>query len=222
MRLALRCLEQSDLGERAGDRPLDHRRAAARLLTGADFTDERLKQSKDLSQYRILHFATHGLVAAPEAGMPGPAGSAHLLRAGPNGGLGSDGLLTFKEIFDLRLDADLVILSACDTAGAASAAATREAGLAGGGDFALDGLVRAFVGAGGRSVVASHWPLPDNYDATERLISSMFKAPPGTATGAALRSGQRALMEEAATSHPYYWSGFAVIGDGARPVLRAR
>ncbi len=71
-------------------------------------------------------------------------------------------------------------------------------------------------------MVASHWPLPDNFDATERLISSMFKAPPGTATTAALRIGQRELMDEAATSHPYYWSGFAVIGDGARPVLRAR
>ena len=65
------------------------------------------------------------------------------------GGSGSDGLLTFREIFDLHLDADLVILSACDTAGKASAAATQQAGLSTGGDVALDGLVRAFVGAGG-------------------------------------------------------------------------
>ena len=76
------------------------------------------------------------------------------------GGNGSDGLLTFREIFDLHLDADLVILSACDTAGKASAAATQQAGLATGGDVALDGLVRAFVGAGGRLVIASHWPVP--------------------------------------------------------------
>ncbi len=194
---------------------------AARLLTGAEFTDQALKQSKDLAQYRILHFATHGLVAAPKPECPAQPALLTSFEAGPSGALQSDGLLTFKEIFDLRLDADLVILSACDTAGAASAAATREAGLAGGGDFALDGLVRAFIGAGGRSVVASHWPLPDNFGATERLISSMFKAPAGTATVAALRIGQRELMDEAATSHPYYWSGFAVIGDGSRPVLRA-
>lgn len=180
---------------------------AARLLTGAEFTDERLKQAQDLSQYRILHFATHGLVAAPKPECPAQPALLTSFAPGQNGGLGSDGLLTFKEIFDLRLDADLVILSACDTAGAASAAATREAGLGSGGDFALDGLVRAFIGAGGRSVVASHWPLPDNFGATERLISSMFKAPAGTGTVAALRIGQLTLMDEAATSHPYYWSG---------------
>jgi CHAT domain-containing protein len=195
---------------------------AARLLTGNEFTDAKLKQQGDLSQYRILHFATHGLVSAPKPECPAQPALLTSFETGPNGALQSDGLLTFKEIFDLRLDADLVILSACDTASAAGAAATREAGLAAGGDFALDGLVRAFVGAGGRSVVASHWPLPDNYDATERLISGMFRAPPGTSTTAALRTAQLGLMNEAETSHPYYWSGFAVIGDGSRPVLTAR
>ena len=96
------------------------------------------------------------------------------------GPAGSDGLLTFKEIFDLRLDADLVILSACDTASEASTAATRAAGLATGGDVALDGLVRAFVAAGGRLVVASHWPVPDDFNATQRLITGLFSAPAGT------------------------------------------
>lgn len=195
---------------------------AARLLTGDAFTDEKLKREGDLSEYRILHFATHGLVSPPKPECPAQPALLTSFETGPNGMLESDGLLTFKEIFDLRLDADLVILSACDTASAAGAAATREAGLAGGGDFALDGLVRAFVGAGGRSVVASHWPLPDNYNATERLITSMFKAPAGTSITAALRTGQRTLMDELETSHPYYWSGFAVIGDGSRPVLTAR
>ena len=101
----------------------------------------------------------------------------------------------------------------------AAVAATREAGLGTGGDYALDGLVRAFVGAGGRSVIASHWPVPDDYDATNRLISGLFTAPPGTSTAAALRTAQTALMDDAATSHPYYWSGFAIIGDGASPVI---
>src|SRR3546814_10791195 len=68
----------------------------------------------------------------------------------------SDGLLTFREIYDLRIDADLVILSACDTAGKATVATTREAGVTTGGDYALDGLVRAFVGAGGRSRSEEH------------------------------------------------------------------
>jgi CHAT domain-containing protein len=63
--------------------------------------------------------------------------------------------------------------------------------------------------------------VPDDFDATERLISGLFAAPPGTGTAAALRRAQRALMDDPMTSHPYYWSGFAVVGDGAAPVIRA-
>ena len=88
-----------------------------------------------------------------------------------------------------------------------------------GGDFALDGLVRAFVGAGGRTVVASHWPVPDDYDATGRLIGGFFEAAPGVATAEALQQAQVALMDQAETSHPFYWSGFALIGDGERPLF---
>ena len=62
--------------------------------------------------------------------------------------------------------------------------------------------------------------MPDDYDATERLISGLFRAPPGTGTAGALRHAQRALMDERDTSHPYYWSGFAVVGDGSAPVIR--
>jgi len=188
----------------------------AEIVTGAAFTDTAITGRPDLDNYRILHFATHGMVTPPRPDCPArPA----LLTS--FGGEGSDGLLSFPEIFDLRLDADLIILSACDTAGRASAAATEEAGLSSGGEFALDGLVRAFVGAGGRMVIASHWPVPDDFNATERLIGGLFAAPPGTGTAGALRRAQRALMDEAATSHPYYWSGFAVVGDGAAPVIRA-
>jgi CHAT domain-containing protein len=186
------------------------------VVTGAAFTDSAIKARPDLDQYRVMHFATHGLVTAPRADCPARPS---LLTS--FGGEGSDGLLTFAEIFELRIDADLVILSACDTASGAGLAATREAGITSGGDFALDGLVRAFVGAGGRSVIASHWPVPDDYDATKRLISGMFGAPPGTATATALRRAQRALMDDPATSHPYYWSGFAIVGDGERPVIPA-
>ena len=62
--------------------------------------------------------------------------------------------------------------------------------------------------------------MPDDFSATERLISGLFRAPPGTGTAGALRQAQRALMDERDTSHPYYWSGFAVVGDGAAPVIR--
>jgi CHAT domain-containing protein len=186
----------------------------AQIVTGERFTDTAIKQRTDLSQYRIMHFATHGLVTAPRPDCPArPA----LMTSFGEGD--SDGLLNFAEIYDLKLDADLIILSACDTAGKATVAATREAGLTTGGDYALDGLVRAFVGAGGRSVVASHWPVPDDYDATKRLITGLFQAPAGTSTASALRTSQIALMDQPDTSHPYYWSGFSIIGDGAAVLI---
>jgi len=187
------------------------------IVTKDNFTDTGLEARSDLSDYRIIHFATHGVVTSRAAKC---AAQPALLTS--FGGTGSDGLLTFREIFDLHLDADLVILSACDTAGKASAAATQQAGLATGGDVALDGLVRAFVGAGGRLVIASHWPVPDDFNATQRLITGLFSAPPGTPTVTALRLSQRQLMDDPNTSHPFYWSAFAAVGDGEMPVIRAK
>jgi CHAT domain-containing protein len=190
-------------------------RNAVEIITGDAFTDSAIAGRSDLDQYRIIHFATHGVVTAPRPKCPTqPA----LLTSFGDGG--SDGLLTFREIFDLRLDADLVILSACDTAGAATALATQSAGLATGGDVALDGLVRAFVGAGARLVIASHWPVPDDFNATERLVTGLFTAAPGTSTVTALRLSERRLMDDPDTSHPFYWSAFAAVGDGEMPVIR--
>ncbi|QDH35702.1 CHAT domain-containing protein [Porphyrobacter sp. YT40] len=187
----------------------------ARVLTGAAFTDSAVEALPELAEYRILHFATHGLVTAPQPECPPrPA-----LLTSFDASAGSDGLLSFGEIFDLRIDADLVILSACDTAGTATVGATREAGVTSGGEFALDGLVRAFVGAGGRTVLASHWPVPDDFDATGRLVSGLFAAD-GRSTAEALRASQTALMDDAQTSHPFYWSAFAVVGDGAAKLAR--
>ena len=188
---------------------------SSEVLTGAAFTDNAIMEMGDLAEYRILHFATHGLVTAPQPECPPrPA-----LLTSFGSGEGSDGLLSFAEIFGLRIDADLVILSACDTAGSATVGATREAGVTSGGEFALDGLVRAFVGAGGRTVLASHWPVPDDFDATGRLISGLF-AEDGRATAGALKASQETLMDEAETSHPFYWSAFAVVGDGAARLVR--
>src|SRR5690606_34119377 len=96
------------------------------------------------------------------------------------------------EIFDLKLDADIVILSACDTAGYASIEATREAGVSSGGGTALDGLVRSFIGAGSRSVLASDGPAPDDFEATERLIGGLFTGGQGQSIATALRLSQKA------------------------------
>ncbi len=188
--------------------------SASELLTGGAFTDTALRDRRDLSDFRVIHFATHGLVTAPNPECPAQPS---LLTS--VGAAGSDGLLTFTEIFDMKLDADTIILSACDTAGMATTKATRAAGISTGGNYAMDGLVRAFIGAGARTVVASHWPVPDDYGATATLISSLFGGAGSVSVGQALALGQQKMMDIAATSHPYYWSGFAIIGDASRPIM---
>jgi CHAT domain-containing protein/tetratricopeptide (TPR) repeat protein len=191
--------------------------AGTQVITGGDFTDTDLRARADLADYRILHFATHGFVTAPRPECPArPA----LLTS--FGGEDSDGLLSFQEIYDLKLNADVVILSACDTAGEANRAATREAGITTGGGSALDGLVRAFIGAGGRTVIASHWPAPEDFNATQQLISGLFREGVDRPLAFALRDAGRPLMDDALTSHPYYWADFAIIGDGAQPLVISR
>lgn len=187
---------------------------ASEVRTGQQFSDSELLADKTLDQYRIVHFATHGLVSAPRRGCP-----ARPALVTSFGDPGSDGLLSFREIFDLNLDADLVILSACDTAGMATVSASREAGVTTGGNYALDGLVRAFVGAGARTVLASHWPVPDDFDATKRLISGLLDAGPGVPLAQALDGAQQELMDDPDTSHPFYWAAFVIVGDGAKPIL---
>lgn len=204
----------SDAELKLGERRFGAERSE--LITGASFSDTALLGDKALKDFRVLHFATHGLVTAPRPDCPPrPA----LLTS--FGSRGSDGLLSFKEIFDLQLDADVVILSACDTAGLATIAASREAGVTSGGNYALDGLVRAFVGAGARSVVASHWPVPDDYGATGRLMGGLLGARPGEPLAEALRDAQAGLMDDPKTSHPFYWAAFIILGDGAKPLLPA-
>lgn len=187
------------------------------VKTDAAFSDSALLAESDLDQYRVLHFATHGLVTAPRADCP-----ARPALVTSFGDMGSDGLLSFREIFDLKLNADLVILSACDTAGMATVAASREAGVTSGGNYALDGLVRAFVGAGARSVIASHWPVPDDFDATKRLIGGVIEAKPGQDLADALSGAQTRLMDDPNTSHPFYWAAFIILGDGAKPLVSGK
>ena len=186
------------------------------VKTGTSFTDTGLLSDPSLDQYRVLHFATHGLVSAPRKDCPARPALVTSFAA-----KGSDGLLTFREIFDLKLDADLVILSACDTAGMATVAASREAGVTTGGNYALDGLVRAFTGAGARAVIASHWPVPDDFNATRRLIGGLIAGKSGESVGDALAGAEAVLMDDPQTSHPFYWAAFVVVGDAAKPAMGA-
>ena len=74
------------------------------------------------------------------------------------------------------------------------------------------------TGAGARAVVASHWPVPDDYNATQRLIEGMIGGEEGQGLSPSLGDAQRQLMSEAETSHPFYWAAFIVLGDGKKPI----
>ena len=126
--------------------------SAGHLLLSDAATETRLRQlDRDtgaLSRYRVLHFATHGLVSGELKGLAEPA----LVLTPPERATPEDdGLLTASEVAELRLDADWVILSACNTAAGAGADY--------GGDEALSGLARSFFFAGARSLLVSHWPV---------------------------------------------------------------
>lgn len=176
------------------------------IVVGAAFTDDSVKARTDLADYKVLYFATHGLLPQPSACLPEPALMTSV------GGLDSDGLLDASEILDLKLDADLVVLSACDTGGAGGDSAT--SGLQGGGE-ALGGLTRAVIYAGGRSLIVSHWSVDSV--ATVRLMTGMFSAASPTKAGA-LTQAQVALQQSSQWSHPYFWAPFTIVGDGSRPL----
>jgi CHAT domain-containing protein len=188
----------SDLGAASDD-----------VVLGPAFTDTGVESRQDLDQFRVVYFATHGLLPAPGWCLPQPALVTSL------GGEGSDGLLEAGSILNLKLDADLVVLSACNTGGGAYAGA---AGAMNDGD-ALGGLARAFIYAGSRGLVVSHWEVDSA--STLALMTGMFGAAragenPGEAE--ALRRSELTLMDSPDRSHPYYWAAFTVVGDGARPM----
>ncbi len=175
------------------------------LVLGEAFTDTAVKARKDLDQYRVVFFGTHGLLPAAGDCLPEPALVTSL------GAGDSDALLGVSEIFNLKLDADLVVLSACDTGGGASVSA--RTGVAGSG-AALDGLARAFIYAGARNLVVSHWQIPET--SNQLIMTSVFR--PGSGDQAeALRRAQLFLMDDKAYSHPFYWAAFSLVGDGDRP-----
>ncbi len=176
------------------------------VVTGETFTDATLLET-DLSDARVLHFATHGLLPISADCLPEPSLATSL---GPEG----DGLLEAGEIVELSIDADLVVLSACDTGGTGAGSALGT-GFRGSGGEALSGLVRAFFYAGARNVVASHWLVPDAETVAlmERLYAGLAE---GESPSRAIRDARQRLTADPFTSHPFYWAAFAVIGDAAR------
>ncbi|MCW1401105.1 CHAT domain-containing protein [Novosphingobium sp. MW5] len=167
------------------------------VLIGRDAWEEKVKAA-NLADARILAFATHGLVAGEMRGLWEPA--LLLGTSGPDSG--EDGLLGASEIARLRLGADLVILSACNT-GAGDGA----------GGPVYSGLATAFAEAGAGSLLLSHWRVRD--DAAARLsVETVRQRAGGKSTAEALRGAELALMTDKTVpnaSHPAIWAPFVVV-----------
>lgn len=171
-----------------------------RLLVARDATEARLR-ALPLEHYSVIAFATHGLVGGDFAGLSEPA----LVMTPPNVTTdGDDGLLTASEVAGLRLDADWVILSACNSA----------SGIGSGGP-AYGGLASAFVHAGTRALLVSHWPVRD--DAAERItVETVRRTRLGESRAVALQQAILALMKDRhlpQSASPAIWAPFVLIDE---------
>lgn len=178
----------------------------ATLYFHAEATESRVK-SIPLSDYRYISFATHGLFAGELAGLMEPA----LILTPPRAAQGdNDGLLTASEIAGWALNAEWVVLSACNTAAGRPGAE------------GLSGLAKAFFHAGTQSLLVSHWHV--NSLAAARLSVSVFEAynRPINDDNSRIRKAQAlqyamrnlAQGDQGVASHPAYWAPFVVVGDG--------
>jgi CHAT domain-containing protein len=164
-----------------------------------------------LNRYQIIHFATHGLLASETKQATGSLAEPALLLTPPQRPTeADDGLLTASEISQLRLNADWVVLSACNTAGAGDAV----------GGEALSGLARAFFYAGARALLVSHWAVDS--DAAVLLTTRTFaelKANSTIGRAEALRRAMQAVLGDRSrpeAAHPAFWAPFVVVGEGGR------
>ena len=151
----------------------------------------------DLSQYRVIHFATHGFVDYQH-----PELSGLVLSMVDEKGNPQDGFLRMHDIYNLKLPVDLVVLSACNTG------LGKEVKGEG-----LIGLTRGFMYAGARGVVASLWKVDD--DATAELMKQFYAGmfQKGLTPAAALRDAQLALRSHKRWESPYYWAAFVIQGE---------
>jgi CHAT domain-containing protein len=173
------------------------------LILGAQATRKSVLTS-DLSNRLVVAFATHGLLPGETPGMSKPA----LAMASPPDPSESP-LLDLDDVLTLKLNADWVVLSACNTAGAES------------GGQAMSGLVRGFLFAGGRSVLATHWAVES--DSATALVSAVFSNYAGNSKqsrASNLRQAQLAFVQgkigAGKYAHPFFWAPYALFGDPAQ------
>jgi CHAT domain-containing protein len=153
--------------------------------------------SADLARARIVHFATHGVLDNEDPGLSGVMLSMFDAQGRP-----LDGFLRLRDIYTLRLPADLVVLSACSTA---LGRPVKGEGLV--------GVVRGFMYAGAQRVVASLWKVDD--DATRELMSRFYveMLQHQRSPASALRQAQLAVRQQDAWRSPFYWAGFVLQGE---------
>ncbi len=181
------------------------------IYLGKD-ANERTVKSLPLSKYRVVAFATHGLVPGDINGLTQPA----LALTAPNvADVDGDGLLTMDEILALKLDADWVVLSACNTGASAGAGAE-----------AASGLGRAFFYAGTRALLVTNWSV--HSQSARELVTDLFRrqaADPKLSRGEALRQAMMAILDGKGFAdeqgkvlftygHPLFWAPYTIIGDG--------
>ena len=173
------------------------------LYLGDSFSKANVEETK-LSGYKVVYFATHGLLPHELSCYAQPA---LLVSKSEKANIPGDGLLTASDILGLSLDADLVVLSACNTGG--------PGGQTGG--ESLSGLARAFFYAGARSLLVTHWETPDE-PTTVLMVDTFKRLGSGTYSLAeALRESQAELIQRYPYwSHPKAWASFSVVGDGAQ------
>ena len=157
-----------------------------------------------LSKKRVIAFATHGLMAGDLPNLTQPALA--LAASSADGTATLAPLLLLEDVLGLKLNADWVVLSACNTAAADGKA-----------EEALSGLARGFFYAGGRSLLVTHWAVES--ESATQITTETFKhyaANPTAPKAESLRQSMLKLLNNTATSHPALWAPYALVGDGGR------
>ena len=173
------------------------------LYLGKDFNEKKIKSLK-LDQYKVISFATHAVLAneVNNIGEPG------IILTPPDvADEVNDGVLTVSEIQKLKLAADTVILSACNTAGKDGSANAE----------GLSGLASAFFHAGARSLMVTHWSVETN-SAVSIMTNTFKNFENNNSLSQSLTLAKRKMIKNKSTSHPMFWAPFVIIGDNPKKI----
>ena len=173
------------------------------LYLGERATETMVKKVK-LDDSKVIAFATHGLLSMQTQKLGSVVEPALVLTPPDKATEEDDGLLTASEIAQLKMNADFVILSACNTAAGGEGNAE-----------GLSGLAKAFFYAGARSLLVSHWPVESK--AAAKLTTTLFKNLKDNPSLSRAEAFRRSMMSLAANdnfAHPFFWAPFSIVGEG--------